>query len=159
MSNCCEPACDHTAQELPEVTDGVHVAHRLAGPPRSPSGLVVTGIKIICVCVLSVWRAGFSPSEWWFCSVTHKRVCVACGGWKCKAYWDKAGGESQEKEMWPKCAVSLWGRLWSELCVNRAFCRELAALLWKQLRGKLPCMKHGCSSLSSWSEIKSVLNL
>lgn len=56
--------------------------------------------------------------------------------------------------MRPKHAQSLWGRLWSGLFVNHADCRELAALLGKHL-----CMKHGCSSPGSWSEIKSELNL
>lgn len=62
-------------------------------------------------------------------------------------------------EMGPKSSSSLWGRLWSGLFVHCAFCRELAALLGKQLEGKLPCMRRRRSSRCSWSEIKNELNL
>lgn len=38
----------------PEVTDGVHIAHHLAGTTLSPHGLIVTGIKIHFVCVFNL---------------------------------------------------------------------------------------------------------
>lgn len=63
------------------------------------------------------------------------------------------------EEMGPKSSSFLWGRLWNGLFVHCACCRELAALLGKQLEGKLPYMKHRRSSRCSWSEIKSELNL
>lgn len=46
MSNCCEPACDHS----PEVTDESMLHLSWLEHPWSPSGLIVTGIKIIRLC-------------------------------------------------------------------------------------------------------------
>lgn len=64
------------------------------------------------------------------------------------------------KEMCPKCAASLWGRLWNGLSLwTVPFAGSQQHCLEGSLEVELPHGKHRCSNPGSWSEVQSELNL